>query len=294
MNDIDDQSGSTLKLISGITPPRYCATKLITGMSKLQKINDVLKVVAFPESIRQRIVKFYLLNIELGKRTYDREISSEQVRNMLSVWDMVLTDTGWIRSMVSSECTDAQGNPIPWYTLPAIEYLSKLNWSSCDVFEFGCGNSTIWWSKRAKSVTSVEDSDQWYEQVRNRAGSNCHLNLVTDPEAYAAHVLDFDGFDVIIVDGIFQNGGRLKCTECAIKALRPGGLIILDNSDWLPRSSQLLRETGHIEVDMAGVVPLNTYACTTSLFFSRDFAVRPVSKNHPAAAIGGIAQNWEH
>ena len=63
-------------------PTTISHNKSITGMSKLQKINDVLKVVAFPESIRQRIVKFYLLNIELGKRTYDREISSEQVRNM--------------------------------------------------------------------------------------------------------------------------------------------------------------------------------------------------------------------
>jgi SAM-dependent methyltransferase len=277
----------------GDRPSRILHKQNYYGMSKLQKINDALKVVAFPESIRQRIVKFYLLNIELGKRTYDREISSEQVRNMLSVWDMVLTDTGWMRSMMSSECADAQGNPIPWYTLPAIEYLSKLDWSSSDVFEFGCGNSTIWWSRRAKSVTSVEDSKQWYEQVRARTGSNCHLKLVTNPEAYAEHVLDFDGFDVVIIDGIFQNGGRLKCTESAIKALRPGGLIILDNSDWLPRSSQRLRETGHIEVDMAGVAPLNTYACTTSLFFSRDFSVRPASKYHPAAAIGGITQNWE-
>ena len=256
-------------------------------MSKLQKINNALKNVAFPESLRQWIVKFYLLNIRRRKLIYDSEISSEQARNILSVCDVVLNESGWTRSLLASQCVDAKGNPIPWYTFPAIEYLSQLDWSGADVFEFGCGNSTLWWSNRAKSVTSVESDREWFELVKGRIGNNCSVHFETDADRYAEYVSRFDGFDVIVIDGIFLDGGRLKCTERSIESLRPGGLIVLDNSDWLPRSSEILRDSGLIEVDMAGVAPLNIHASTTSLFFNRDFRMKPARKNHPVPAAGG-------
>ncbi len=262
-------------------------------MSTLQTINRITKKIRYIDPLRQMVVKFYLVNIERRNDLYCRDISSEQTRNMLSVCDVVLKESGWEESLLRSECADSEGNPVPWYTLPAIEYLSQLDWSSSHVFEFGCGNSTLWWSKRAASVTSVEDNEAWHSRVGMMVGQNCSLHLETNPEDYANYISTFDGFDVIVVDGIFENGARMRCAEKAIERLRPGGLIILDNSDWLPRSSELLRGAGLIEVDMAGITPLNTYACTTSLFMSRDFIVRPLVDDHPRAAVGGVSQNWE-
>ncbi len=38
-------------------------------------------------------------------------------------------------------CIDKNGNPIPWFTYPCIEYLNHLDLSECVVFEYGSGYS---------------------------------------------------------------------------------------------------------------------------------------------------------
>jgi hypothetical protein len=53
---------------------------------------------------------------------------------------------------------DGDGNPTPWYTYPAIAYLSQLDFSERIVFEYGSGNSTLWRGARSKRVVSVESA----------------------------------------------------------------------------------------------------------------------------------------
>ena len=43
------------------------------------------------------------------------------------------------RSIDEKLCLDKEGNPIPWYTYPAIEYLSQFDYQDKKIFEFGCG-----------------------------------------------------------------------------------------------------------------------------------------------------------
>ena len=49
---------------------------------------------------------------------------------------------GMYRSARIGESVDCHGNPQPWYTYPAIEYLKGRDLSGKDVFEFGSGYST--------------------------------------------------------------------------------------------------------------------------------------------------------
>lgn len=58
---------------------------------------------------------------------------------------------GQLRTMEKWECVDKDGNSIPWFTYPAIEYLSHLDLSGCSVFEYGSGFSTLFWLQRVKS-----------------------------------------------------------------------------------------------------------------------------------------------
>jgi hypothetical protein len=41
-------------------------------------------------------------------------------------------------------CTDKNGEPVPWFTYPTIEYLNHLDLSECSVFEYGMGYSTLY------------------------------------------------------------------------------------------------------------------------------------------------------
>jgi hypothetical protein len=183
-------------------------------------------------------------------------------------------------------CIDRNGEPVPWYTYPAIEYLSQLDHGESDLFEFGSGNSTLFWGRRARSVVSVENDPEWHRQVTGRiAELPVELRLVENLDEYAAAIEAFDGpFDVIVVDG----RRRFSCARRAVAKLRPGGLIVLDNADWYPNTAAMLREAGLIQVDMSGFGPINAYTWTTSLFLHRDFRPRPLADRLPTSPLGGL------
>ena len=204
------------------------------------------------------------------------------------------TAYGHLRTVRTASSVDANGDPVPWYTYPAIEYLKQFDFTSKSVFEYGSGNSTLFWAARAASVTSVEDDEQWYAINRHRVPANCRLlfepDLLRYTDTIAAHP---GGFDIIVVDGPARGRTRYKCAKRALTHLRPGGLIILDNSDWLPQSARLLRESGLIEVDMSGFVPIGGHTQTTSIFLHRSCELEPRDGVQPQPSAGARVQNWE-
>jgi hypothetical protein len=204
------------------------------------------------------------------------------------------SDFGEAQSFRTGACVDANGKPIPWYTYSAIEYIKQLDFHDKDVFEYGAGQSTLFWGERARSVVSVEDEEQWVRTLRPRLPANCELLLETDLAEYVNVIDRYNPeFDVIVVDGPTRGMTRLKCCRAAVRHLRSGGMIILDNSDWLPMSAMILRDSGLIEVDMFGFFPLsdgNTQ--TTSLFLHPAFAFKP-SGQQPRPGPGAVIKNWE-
>ncbi|MGH9307724.1 MAG: class I SAM-dependent methyltransferase, partial [Vicinamibacterales bacterium] len=184
--------------------------------------------------------------------------------------------------MQTKAAVDRSGRPVPWYTYPAIEYLQQFDFSQSRVFEYGSGNSTLFWTERAAQVVSVEDDERWYANIRPRLGANCTLVLEPDLDRFVDVITRFpERFDIIVVDGPARGQTRLKCAARALECLRPGGLIILDNSDWLPRSARLLRGTGLLQVDMSGFIPLGGHTQTTSFFFDRTCELRPRDGRQP-------------
>jgi hypothetical protein len=228
------------------------------------------------------------------------EATPEQLDLSLSAWRIFKREQGYLRSLVENKCVDSEGRPIPWYTYPAIEQLSTWDFMGCDVLEYGSGNSTLWWMGRAKSVTSIENSKEWYEYVSGQVSEKCTLLLSpVDMErddqqqidAYVACVNQLGKFDVIVIDGVDKTGVRKRCASQALSHLKPGGLFIVDNSDRLPETCKMMREAGFLEVDFSGLGPLNVYAETTSLFFRPDFQIKTRSDTHPGYSIGGLRRN---
>ena len=68
---------------------------------------------------------------------------------------------GLVKSAFRWSVTDKLNRPIPWYTYAAIDYLDQLDFSEKRVFEYGSGNSTLYWSQRCKAVVAVEHSEEW-------------------------------------------------------------------------------------------------------------------------------------
>ena len=199
-----------------------------------------------------------------------------------------------LKSVARNSCVDASDSPVPWYTYPAIEYLKQLAFSDRTIFEYGSGNSTLFWGAVAKRVVSVEDDEEWYGIVSGKLPPNCELILEPDLHAYANTLSRYsEKFDVIVVDGAARGKTRLKCSRVALEHLREGGMIILDNSDWLPESARVLREGGLIQVDMTGFAPISARTQTTSFFLHRHFNFEPKGPRQPMPGPGAAEMIWE-
>jgi len=230
------------------------------------------------------------------------EATPKQLNTSLRAWRVLKRDYGYLRSLIEGQCVNAHGEPIPWYTYAAIEQLSKWEFGDCDVLEYGCGNSTLWWAKHARSVTSIENSKDWYQRMASKVPDTC--NLLLEPvdaerpdsrqlKRYVEAVDALGLFDVIVIDGVNYPGVRRRCTERGMAHLRAGGLVIVDNADWLPLTCQMMRDAGFFELDYCGLGPLNEFSETTSLFFRKDFRIRICQGTHPGHALGGQPRNMD-
>ncbi len=206
------------------------------------------------------------------------------IRRSLKAYKTLSIDLGHYRTTRDNSCLDENGDPIPWITYPAIDYLKQFDFSDKIMFEFGSGNSTLFWSSRVQRITSVESNPRWHEQMKPLLPSNVNYLLHTDTTNYVDSIrLTAGNYDIIVIDG----KARLKCTQAAIQHLKPGGFILLDNSDWYSESSALLRSADLIEVDFSGFCPILGHRCVTSLYLKRDFNLHTLSYKQPVYVKGG-------
>jgi hypothetical protein len=205
------------------------------------------------------------------------------VWSTLHSYRVLSIEFGQFKSFRLREALDRNSQPIPWFTYPAIEFLNQLDLSDKTVFEYGSGNSTIFWAQRCRSVVAVEDNEQWYKKIAKLLPSRVDYRFVPKREDYISAIshCPFD-FDLIAIDG----SHRYECAEAARYKLKNDGFVILDNSDWREKTSQLLRESDLIEIDMSGFGPINSYTWTTSFYFSRNVRLKPAHQSQPVHGIG--------
>ncbi|WGD55354.1 hypothetical protein QA641_16635 [Bradyrhizobium sp. CB1650] len=187
---------------------------------------------------------------------------------------------GQLRTFDIHRPVDTIGQALPWFTYPAIEYLKRFNFKGWRVFEYGAGQSTVYWSRRGAIVTSVEHNPQWFAEVKE-ALPGAAISHRSDKEAYVNAVGD-EGvrFNVIVIDGVW----REACADACIPHLSDDGILILDNSDWYHQAGTRIRSKGFLEVSFSGFGPVNNYTWTTSLFFRLPNSSYRLT---PPAPIGG-------
>jgi hypothetical protein len=214
------------------------------------------------------------------------------VRTTYTLLRHFLVSYGWWRTVRERRSVDADGNPLPWFTYPAIDYLSPLDFSGADVFEYGAGASTLFWAARARRVVSLETDRDWYARLLPQLPANSELKFISAqlPD-YALEIRAHGRFDVIVIDGPGQT--RLECAAAAADQLKPGGMIILDNSDLVPLSTALLRGKGLLQVDMTGFTPIAANAQCTSFFFSRDASFVTADGIQPRQSVAQTQHAWK-
>lgn len=198
---------------------------------------------------------------------------------------------GYTNTKVTQKPVDTNNNPLPWFTYPAIEYLSQLDLSGKRIFEWGSGNSSRFFASHCKEIVSIESNEEWYSYGKFNLLPN--QKIIFCKEEIFAEAIDEEpnNFDVIIIDSL----RRYDCALKAINHLNEGGMIILDNSDWNPKTSEFLRDNCDlIEIDMHGFGPINDYSWTTSLYLHRDFRFIPSGGVQPVVSRAGLHQTSEY
>lgn len=131
----------------------------------------------------------------------------------------------------------------PWLTADAVRMLDRYLRPDQRGLEYGSGRSTTWLARRSGSLRSVETDRTWFERVSAQAREagleNLELRLVeldvasADRSAVQAYVeaggVEPESLDYALVDGHFRD----LCAIHVIPMLKPGAVLIWDNSNWM-------------------------------------------------------------
>lgn len=207
----------------------------------------------YDESIREHMKKFwytlwYVQNVLRAFLLRDHSVARAR-----SQWQMY---PQWLKSIQSSAMQDKR----PWLSFEATTFLEKWLSKDCIVFEYGSGASTLYFARRVGQIISLEHHAGWYAQIKETLLRdyvlNCAYTLVepvpvpelanaeySNPEYYCSRKKAYRGFsfrdyvlkiedypddyfDLVVVDG----RARLSCVYQARTKVKPGGLLLLDDS----------------------------------------------------------------
>jgi hypothetical protein len=205
-----------------------------------------------------------------------------------------LKDFPWALSAFARSTTPFSARS-PWIVHGAAQFLGERLRLDMRVFEFGAGGSTLFFADRVAEVFSVEHDPLWYEslstEITRLHSTNVSLQLA-EPEAllraplptdcfssasayegmqFNAYVSTIDVypdafFDVILVDGRARN----DCCVHAMPKLKPGGLLIFDNTDRAAYASVIERlgNAGYVERPFFGPT-MGVYRFTKTTVFQK-------------------------
>jgi len=284
----------------------------------LKKILELIKIIKLNFNlIELKLSINHLLSdqnkiIQINNHLLDdqKKIHSQnqQILNDSAIQQKYLKEKGWYLSVKNQQSINFNNEPIPWYTYPSINFAERILKLNHNIFEFGCGNSSLWFSSRCATIKSVEHDNKWSTHIASKAPSNLNIcyrprfisrkytaelailideyfALFPDPKYteenesygliskpyinYCAEIFnDNIQYDIIVIDSI----ARGLSSYLAIHRLAENGFIIFDNSDWIQYDWLLnyLKSQGFERIDFYGAGPQNNYEWCTS-FLSKRF-----------------------
>lgn len=196
-----------------------------------------------------------------------------------------LVARGHSHSIKSRLPVELDGSPIPWYTYPIIDYFRDINTSDWHVLEFGSGQSTHFWAARSQSVISYEHSPEWKNKLQKKNLPNVEVRLFKKDSTLSELSTLNHAPDLIVIDG----WKRMYCAQKTIEIFGLKPIYILENADWFPDASALMRDAGFVEIRFKGFGPINGYAWSTSLLLSPENLSKLKSISASSIVPGGLA-----
>lgn len=177
----------------------------------------------------------------------------------------------WLSTVELGRAVDRAGKPIPWMNYCFLNFIVSRLTPQLDVFEFGCGSSTIWFQQRVRSIISCEHDQAWIKEISPQLADNASVvfaPLKGEPEYTEQAIRTAKTFDIVIIDG----RRRVECAIKSLPALSETGVYIWDNSnrDRYAEGFEFLIRSGFRKLDFMGLGPIANWETTTSVFYRRD------------------------
>lgn len=178
-----------------------------------------------------------------------------------------LKTSGWTKSFKLKKSVNGKGEPIPWFTLPTVDFLNTRLNKETTILEYGSGNSTLYLCDRCNQVTTIEDNKEWYDYVKNNLPDNGQIvnsNMADYPRQIK--ILNLKP-DIVIVDGKI----REECIAQLISHSHRPSIIILDDSERPDYniSIERLKSKGYKALDFWGMAPGLSYKKCTTVFYQK-------------------------
>lgn len=182
-----------------------------------------------------------------------------------------LATIGWFTAFDNQQAVDQNGQPLPWVTYSFIDFIKPRLHKELSIFEYGSGNSTLFYAQRVKRVVSVEHDKEWFDKIVKEKAPNAEMiftHLEKGGEYSKKATLLNEKFDLIIVDG----RDRVNCCKNSIAALTSNGVLVLDDSEReiYQEARTFLTERGFKELPFTGISPGLFYNKATSVFYKEN------------------------
>lgn len=121
----------------------------------------------------------------------------------------------------------------PWLTQKSRQFLEEYleTLDNPKILEFGSGGSTIWFSQRTSNLISYEHSPHYFKIVKDYIKDHGYnqVDIRYRKPPYFQEIANFPDnyFDLVLVDA----RDRLECCLFSLSKLKPGGILMLDNSE---------------------------------------------------------------
>jgi len=172
-----------------------------------------------------------------------------------------------VRSVISHELVDADGEAVSWMTQPFVDFLRPRIGSHWRVFEYGAGASTLFFARRTAAVLAVEHDAAFAAELSARLPAQARV--IVRPESSAPYVGAVAEMrpapHLVCVDG----RDRVGCVAAALPCLDPAGVLVLDDAERPEYAAALvcLRQAGFRSVEFWGLAPGWVRQKCTAVFY---------------------------
>lgn len=169
---------------------------------------------------------------------------------------------------------------VPWIVPSSLEAINSIVQPDWSVFEWGSGGSTVYWARHCASVISIEHNSEWIGRTTALLEKAALMDKVdlryvqglpeTEKDRfkpYAGAILEYpdESFDLVFVDG--EASCRDLCLANSLSKVKPGGILLLDNSNWLERElGDGWQRDDHVVKNLRWVGQPGTFDWWTTIF----------------------------